>query len=114
MDCFYNTVHVFFFFLLTAPQPDTVVFQSRSLTGKWSGKTLATETRWFTSATPDSGSLAPQYGSANRTTAGQGCSQFASVSPRLLTVSRLSGNQRLCLRCPIHIHVYYVIYIYSD
>lgn len=75
-------------FLLTAPQLVTVVFRSRSLTGKWSERTLATETRWYTSATLDSGLLAPRYGSASRTTAGQGCSQFASVSLSVLTEQR--------------------------
>lgn len=82
---FHESFHTcVFLFLLTAPQLVTVGSRSRSLTGKWSGRTLATETRWFTSATPDSGLLAPRYGSASRTTAGRGCSQCASVSPRLL------------------------------
>lgn len=73
------SVHVvhFAFILL---QLVTVVFQRRLLMGRSLGKTLATETQWFISATLDSGSLAPQYGSASRTTAGLGCSQFVFVS----------------------------------
>lgn len=61
-------------------QPVTVVFQSRLSMGRWSEKTLATETQWFTSAILDSGSLAPRYGSASRTTTGLDSSQFVSVS----------------------------------
>lgn len=41
---------------------------------------MVTETRWFTSATLDLGSLAPQYESVSKTTAGLDICQCVSVS----------------------------------
>lgn len=72
--------YVYHIFPPTTLQPVTVAFQSRLWTGRWLEKTMVTETLWFTSAAPDSGSLAPQYKSVSKTTAGPDISQCVSVS----------------------------------
>lgn len=58
----------------------TAVSRSKLLMGRWSGRTLAIETRSSTSATQDSSWSAPRCESASRTTAGRDFSQCASVS----------------------------------
>lgn len=49
---------------------------------------MVTETRWFTSATLDLDSLAPQYESVSKTTAGLDICQCVSVSTLTQSVKR--------------------------
>lgn len=58
----------------------TVGCLSRLWMVRWLGRILATGTQWCTSAPQASGSLAPQYASANKTTTGPDSCPSASVS----------------------------------